>query len=495
MPTPKPLRISILCLAFTCLVLISASGYWGLRRIDENRPPTVYAPYKAHFYAWTVHWGRTEPVEDEFNWTALDRMLEFTEANHCQIVVLVNPNNPWATGGEARAPDDLDRATPLSDPAPALGYSACLYDFIYCLVEYIALYNPDLVSHLRYVNEPYFEHHWQLTASTYERDVEDYIRCLRTAYLAAHRAADDYQVSIQVSHGGLNYNRQLEREWYQQGEAVPELRPGILELFQSRNERSFSDVKNWEDFRRWVENYDVLPHCYWTDMLARESEWMDCFEVHYHFKPRFIYNELQAFEHAVLRAGGTLKPWFASEASMQLSPLGSTLFNARFHAGDMVKKWFSGMAFGLDGICTPITGYPPDRFFGLYDVDGNEYPAAQCYRFMRRLVPLPTVFQNISCEPFTAYRFRWGTSLVDIVWLDSLRDKDSSTGLYEPELPIHFRYGRVLDIFGQEIYMICPEKDNKITVSQEPVLILWNLQSAPPPDCSGRKRNNTMPDR
>jgi hypothetical protein len=409
--------------------------------------------------------------------------------------VQINPCNQWATGSEPRAPDDLDRVTPLNDPAPPEGYSVTLYDFIYTVVEHVALYNPDLVSHLRFVNEPYLEKNWNVTALTYEQDVEDYIRCLRTAYLAAHQAADDNNVTIKVSYGGLNYNRQLEREWFRAGDASPALRPCILEQVQSRYERHLSEEFTWLGFKRWVHYYEVLPNCYWCDMLAAQSEWVDCFEVHYHFKPRFIYAELGAFEHMVTEFGGTLKPWFAGEAAMQLSPDGTTTFEERFHAGDMVRKWFTGMAFGLEGICTPIIGYPPDCFFGLYDVDANEYLAAECYRIMRRLVPNPRQFKNISKDPINTYRFRWNRSLVDIVWVDRLWDYDVSTELYDPIRPNNFRVGIVTDIFGQEMERIFPGDKLPIVISQEPVVMVWKFLEIPPPDYTGSSKTSQTPDR
>lgn len=494
MSIPKPLRISLLTLLLACFLPLMAWGYWGLRRIDVNWLPSIYMPYHANYYAWNVHWGRTEPVDNQFNWTAFDRMLELTETNRSKTVVLINPSNQWATGGQARAPFDLDRSTLLTDPAPEFGYSNCLYDFTYKLVEHIAMYNPNLVSHLRFVNEPYFADNWNVTSATYEQDIEDYIRCLRTVYIAAHRAADDNNVDIKVGYGGLNYVRQLEREWYELGLVSPTARPVLLDFFHSRYERHFKKQLTWWDFEKWIDTYEIVPNCYWADMLAEQSEWVDCFEVHYHFKPRFIHHELRAFERKVLQAGGELKPWFASEAAMQLVPHGGTEFEERFHAGDMIKKWITGMAFGLEGICTPVIGYPPGSFYGLYDEHGEEYPAAHCYRFVRRLVPQPTHFKNISLEPVTAYRFRWNNKLVDVTWLDVLWDKDDTTEFYQPRVPNHFRVGRVLNIFGQEIDRILPQEGKiQVKVTQEPIIIVWDILKSPPPEHRGRINNQENP--
>ena len=339
------ISISFIILIGFCFTNASARDYWGLRNIDTRAPDSVYVGFDADYYAFAVSWARSEIEDDQFTWEALDNSLDMSERFGGKVVLVVSCDSRWATGGETRAPDDIDRRTPLADDPPQRGYSESLYDFTYNLVDHIAARDELVVRYLRFVNEP--EYNWEVDQD-YEQDVEDYVRCLRTFYIAAHTAADENDLEILVSHGGFYYVHSLARKYYRLGEENEALQDSLIALLQSRYERHATRINDWEDVTNLVEGRGGMPPNYWTDVMAGQTEWLDWFDVHYHFKPRFIFDELGSFEEVVQDSGGELRPWLAAEAAMQLAEGSLTEYDEYFHAGDMARKWILGMAFGLE---------------------------------------------------------------------------------------------------------------------------------------------------
>ncbi len=458
----------------------ASAGYWGLRNIDMSLPGEVYDDWNPRYIAWGFVWDRVERPDDTFSWGGLDQAVDFTAQRGAKAVFLLTPASSWASGGEARAPDDLDRSIPLTTTVPERGYSESLYDYAYRLVEHAAKRNPSVLGYLRYGNEPQYPDHWMTTEQTYPQDVEDYIRCLRTVYLAAHRAAAENGARIQVSHGGFYYYAQLERIWFAYGEAHPEAQDSLITLFNAMYERQWPlPISSWSDFRRRQQGQTGMPETYWMDAIAGQTDWLDWFDIHYHFKPRFLRENMSAFERAVIDSGGTLKPWFAAEAAMQLEAQGETVYEERFHAGDMVRKWIFGMAAGLEGICTPVVGAPPDRFFGLYSDRGQRYLAADAYVFLRSLIEPASPPADVSGGGFAAYRFT-EDKLVDVVWRDALSDSDSTDELYTPIIPKDAVVLKIYDIFGTlhgtgSVRQLVPS----LSVSQEPRVLVWEFQAEP----------------
>jgi len=450
-----------------------ARDYWGLRNINTRAPDSVYVGFDADFYAFAVSWARTELQDDEFNWQALDNCLNLAERFNGSAVLVASCNNRWATGNETRAPNDINRRVPLNAEPPEHGYSESLYDFAYHLVEHISERENPTARYLRFVNEP--QYNWQMSRDN-ERDVEDYVRCLRTFYIAAHAAAEDNDIEILVSHGGFYLNRNLEREYYRLGEEDEDLQDSFLILLESRYERHSTRIETWDDLRQRVGNERGMLPIYWTDVIAGQTEWLDWFDIHYHWKPGFIFEELGAWEDVVQDSSGELRPWLAAEAAMQLAQGSLTDYEERFHAGDMARKWVLGMAFGLEGICTPMTGYPPEHFFGLYNSDGQEYLSAQTYRFLRHLIDPTDDPEDISREMFLAYRFQEESSIVDVVWVDALFDDVEDEYAYFPQAPEDFYTATVFDILGEVIERFEPDQVDTLSVSQEPVVIVWDMR-------------------
>ncbi len=451
-----------------------SSGYWGLRNIDMALPGETYDALNPQYIAWGFVWDRIERPDNTFSWNNLDQAVDFTAQYGAKAVFLLTPASSWASGGEARAPDDLDRGMLITDAVPERGYSEALYDYTYNLIDHTAKRNPDVLGYLRYGNEPQYTDHWITTEQTYPQDVEDYIRCLRTVYLAAHKAAADNNAQIQVSHGGFYYYSQLERSWFAYGEAHPEAQDSLVTLFNSHYERQWPlPISTWNDFRRRQQGGAGMPATYWMDAIAGQTDWLDWFDIHYHFKPRFISENMKAFERAVIDSGGTLKPWFAAEAAMQIEEQGETDYEQRFHAGDMVRKWILGMVAGLKGICTPIVGAPPDRFFGLYSDRGQRYMAADAYAFVHSLIEPASPPIDISGNGFAAYRFA-EDRIIDVVWLDALFDTDRAVATYTPAVPENAVVLKVYDVLGTLLQTFAVRQlVPSTTVSQEPRILVW----------------------
>lgn len=447
--------------------------YWGIRNIKTNLPEEKYNELNAQLYAWGFSWDRLENPDDTFNWSYLDQAVDFTAAHNGTMVLLLTPSSSWATDGEPRAPNDLDRRTPLTEPIPEQGFSEILYDYTHKIIDHAAKRDPSTLGYLRYGNEPQYADHWQISNDTYEQDVEDFIRCLRTVYKAAHDAADENGVDIRVSHGGFYYDKQMLREWFEIGEREPRKRDSIIKLYYSRYERHWkNEISTWEDFGRLLTNRSGMPNTYWMDVMAGQTDWLDWFDVHYHWKPRFIFDELAAFEKAVIDSGGTIKPWLAAEAAMQIEAAGNTRYESRFHAADMVRKWTLGMAFGLKGICTPIVGWPPDRFFGLYSEDLEEYLSFRSYSFLHSLIQPQNPPVDLSGENVFYYRFDEEIGIVDVVWADALFD----TSIVEYPIPQNppegYESGIIYDILGNEIHTFYGGF-REVQAVQEPIIIVW----------------------
>lgn len=448
--------------------------YWGLRNINMNLDDEVYQDFNASWYAFGTSWDRIENPDDSFNWASIDAAIYFTQNNNGRAILVLEPESKWASNSEARAPNDLDRDTPL-DEVPERGFSESLYDYAYKIVERWMKADPNLLQYLRYAGEPQYYNldppHWIATKDTYEQDAEDYLRCLRTVYRASHKASEDYGGTIKVSHGGFYYDDQLVREWYLFGEAHPEAQDSLIQLFRSRYERHWHQTADsWDDIERRVNRQADIPPCYWMDLMAGQSEWLDFFDVHYHWKPRYIFDELGAFERQVLDSGGTLKPWFSAETAFQLNPNGDTDYDADFHAADMVRKWIFGMAFGLKGTCTPILGMPPEKFFGLYSVSDERYKSADAYVFLRSLIEPAEAPVDISNGDIKAYRFNEENHIIDIAWRDALFDADMDTKAYIFEKPSEDAIAEVYTIYGAHYEIANP---TSWQLSQTPIIIVW----------------------
>jgi len=482
----------IAALALLALTADARADYWGLRNISERLPDEAYRDFDADLYCFGVSWARTETADDQFNWDALNNSLDFAERYQGATVLVVSCDARWATAGQTRAPDDLDRRTPLNSRPPERGYSESLYDFAYNLTVRCAGRDRSIVRWLRFVNEP--EYNWAI-GRDYAQDVEDYVRCLRTFYLGAHAAATECDLDVRVSHGGFTLSAALVREYYRLGERDEALQDSLIALLQSRFERHSTRVRTWADVANLAQGRGGMPPTYWTDVMAGQTAWLDWFDVHYHFKPRFLTDELHAFEAAVRDSGGELRPWLAAEAAMQLAEGGLTEYDERFQAGDMARKWILGFVNGLEGICTPIVGYPPEHFFGLFDSELNEYSSAQVYRHLRRLIDRNLILnvEDLSERDLIDYRFVvedrndfqwddqwWG---LETIWMNALSDADSSRRWIpmpeRPEREDPYYDVVVASIFQEELarYQVRGDRENlpdSIEIGQEPTLIYWD---------------------
>jgi hypothetical protein len=461
---------------------LQSKDYWGLRNIEMDYDNNVYQSLNPQYIAWGFQWDRLENPDDNFNWSYIDNVVDFTASLDAKVVFLLTPTSSWASYGEPKAPNDLDRLIALDDPIPERGYSEILYDYTYKIIERVAKRNKNVLGYLRYGNEPQYPDHWKISDSTYQQDVEDFIRCLRTVYIAAHKAAEDNDATIMVSHGGFYYNDQLERLWYEYGEANTGSQDSLLLLYNSKYERQApKPIYKWTDFKRRMENQSGMPPPYWMDIIAGQTDWLDWFDIHYHFKPRFIFDDMEAFEKAVIDSGGTLKPWFAAEAAMQIEEAGTTEYVERFHAGDMVRKWIFGITTGLEGICTPVIGAPPDRFFGLYSDQDKRYLSADAYVFIHSLIQPESLPEDLSVNEIAVYRFN-EKNIIDIIWYDALFDTVQSTKKYIPEIPEEYRHSEdgffqanIYDIFGNKIQNFTVGDIPELKVSQEPIVIIWDV--------------------
>jgi len=470
-------KLFYLVLLFSCFAHLSAEDYWGLRNINVSYSDDVYIGLNPQYVAWGFVWDRLERPDDSFNWTYIDQAVDFTAKHNAKAVLLLTPASSWATDGEPKAPIDLDRRIPLEAEVPERGYSEYLYDYVYKIIDRIAKRNPNVLGYLRYGNEPQYADHWKISDQTFKRDVEDFIRCLRTVYKAAHKAANDNRASILVSHGGFYYNEQLERIWFEYGEANPDAQDSIIAVFNSRYERQWpKDIKTWNDFTRRMQSRIAMPPAYWMDVIAGQTEWMDWFDIHYHFKPRYIFDDMMAFEKAVKDSGGTLKPWLAAEAAMQIEEAGNTVYEERFHAGDMVRKWIFGIDAGLKGICTPILGMPPDRFYGLYTEDDKRYLSADAYEFVHSLIHPADKPERFDSNDVITYRFLENEKIIDFIWLDAFFDtvtKSVNHKIAKPSVPEDKYNCRVFDILGNELHFFGFKEVTELNISQEPMILVW----------------------
>ncbi len=460
---------------FICLLGgdVLSRDYWGLRNINTRMPDSVYTAFDADYYAFAVSWARTEIENDEFTWRALDNSLDFAQEHGGKAVLVVSCNSRWACGGETRAPDDLDRRTPLNREPPENGYSESLYDFAYRLVDHIAQRENPAARHLRFVNEP--DYNWEM-GRNWERDVEDYARCLRTFYLGAHEAAAENGLEIFVSHGGFNLSRSLARKYYRLGEENEALQDSLIMLLQSRFERHANRVNDWPDVRMLALGRGGMPPTYWEDIMAGQTEWLDWFDVHYHFKPVFIFDELSSFEETVRDSGGELRPWLASEAAMQLAQGGLTEYEERFHAADMARKWIYGLAFGLEGICTPITGYPPEHFFGLFNDEQEEYLSAATYRFLRSIIQPLDEPEDLSGEMNVNFLFHEEMADIMVAWQRAYFDSREGVSytLYV-ECAERYNLATIYSFTGEAIATVEQGADMELDIQNptEPIIIVY----------------------
>lgn len=469
------IKTTILLICLICIQSSSLFGrdYWGLRNIESRMPDSVYVGFDADYYAYPLSWTRTEMQDDEFTWNTLDNSLDFAEQFGGTVVLVVSCNSSWACDGEERAPNDLDRRTPLANDPPENGYSESLYDFAYQLVNHIAERENPVVKYLRFVNEP--EYNWVI-GRDWEQDVEDYVRCLRTFYIGAHNAADENEIEISVSHGGFYLVGSLARKYYRIGEEDEALQDSLLTLLQSRFERHATRIRSWDDVAGLVEGRGGIPPTYWSDVMAGQTEWLDWFDIHYHWKPRFIFDELTSFEEVVQDSSGEVRPWLAAEAAMQLAQGSLTEYDERFHAADMARKWILGMAFGLEGICTPMTGYPPEHFFGLYNDQQEEYLSATTYRFLRSIIQPLHEPEDRSDQQFRYYLFNEESSDVQVIWQDILFD--SREGIpYDlfVECTEEYRLVTVYNILGEILAQVEQGNDSLLTDinnAEEPLIIV-----------------------
>jgi len=462
-----------------------AQTYWGLRNMDYSWPDSLYQSLGAKLFALAqVGWNKIQPTSAKnYNWSFLDFQIDFVKRMNGVPVVLVGIQSSWASEpslyGGVTPPLDLDRTTPLTAPIPQKGYSTALYDFVYELVKHLNQVYSGTV-YFRMVNEPSGPGHWDINLSDstqWASKVEDYERCLRTFYKAAHDAESSTGLQVRVSHGGIMPIYPVEKNWFALGQNQPQLQDSLLALFNSLDERYWQIFSSWNDVVQYITNDTLrLYKQLWFNAFIRLTNWVDYQDIHYHFKPRFLADNIKAYETVLHDSGIVSKPWLAAEATMRINQR-RLPFDQRFHAADMVRKWVLGMDSKLIGICTAIIGSPPTSYFGLYDSSGNSYLAATSYRFLSSLIPNPLTIQKLDSMGIFHFRFS-GPNFVDIVWKDALFDTTSTDTIFTTGFPSGYDVCKVVDVLGNTIDSIVASGPITLQLTQEPRILIWRYTTS-----------------
>ncbi|MEM9023690.1 MAG: hypothetical protein AAGB22_08100, partial [Bacteroidota bacterium] len=276
-----------------CCLTASAQEMWGIRNLNLNYNDTVYTNLNAAYYASGAVWNRFQQTPGApYDWTSLDRVIDSTvNAFGGELVLLLDIAGSWAvdTGAGDQPPLDLDRSLDLAAAVPDSGYSPTLFTFVRDLMAHLdAVYSGTVW--LRFSNEPQFNWAEGHTLEQNDSVISDYIRCLRTVYRAAHDTTGiSDSLLAKVSHGGIYVDFWQKYHWYLLGgNGGIRVQDSVVTLFQSRyNERTIQDYTDWYDVVSKVRESGEKARRNWVLRLVAQTAWMDYWDVHYHFKPRF----------------------------------------------------------------------------------------------------------------------------------------------------------------------------------------------------------------
>lgn len=458
----------IVAVIFTIKLLPATNGFWGLRNINKLRIDTVLEKLNPTYQAWGINWSRTELSKGNFDWSDLEEAFEVVNQYNGIPVFVLSVKGAWAVpSGNQQAPYDIDRSTSLDDVIPDSGYSKDLYSYSRAFIAKSAeLYSGKI--YIRFVNESWIN--WKYTPANKEKDLDDYTRCLRTVHKACHDEESLHSLEVLVSHGSLVPEGLTLLKWYQVGDANPDKRDSIITLFQSQVERVqvgyYSDW-NTVDYAMNHSNFDKLEN--WSNTLIENTDWVDFHDIHYHYKPRFLKEDIETATNAIIALGKTPKPYFVSEAAMNLYSAASVNFTSTFHANDMVRKWITAMINDVEGICTPMIGYPAHLFYGLFNEDSIPYDAYNSYHFIKQLIPFKGSANIIRQDSIIHVSF--SDFKVDVIWKNALFDTDNNKISYsctfQGEQEIEF-----YDVEGKEISGIS-DSNFPLEVGQEPIIVKW----------------------
>ncbi len=465
-------------------IVYGQDDFWGLRRISTQYvdTPSIQDLKPVYWVGGNRIWELVEPSENNFDWEPLDDFVnDFVNSNNGVLHYLFEQGfSSWALDADGLVKDFEN--IPINDPVPDSGYSKILYNTIYQIVAHIAtIYDRPL--YLNYLNEPWFNNHWN-TNSNDVININNYRRCLRTVYKAAHKAGQDHGLEVWVSHGGFNIQQYLPYHWYitYQNSSNREKDSIALEAKSFFNDRSGTKISNFASLASFVNSQQHQDWRSWITRMARETDYLDYIDWHIPNKPRFTKEIMKVHDNLISSdpINGIPKPYFGSESYFVISDNGDTQYEPYLHAQDLMKKYIVGMDNEIITMCPPLhpAGENALTFYGFYDKkDTSETQAIKAYDYLRNLVPNPWQSGMHDLSSGNVYHFRFDSLNMDVLWKDALSDDDASGVSYEIDFFSDYGAASIKDVFGDSVGYINKCKQ-RLILNQDIKYVFWEAEAS-----------------
>jgi len=394
-------RIPVLSLIASLLLISNLYAFWGMRDYPEDGVDSLLERLYPEELLITVRWSECEPAAGEFDWAELDSSLVKCRVGRWTCIaptVVIDPVSEWATGGEWRAPDDLDFDTDLNEPMGRFGYSRTLYNFTYelmtrCQQQLLPDY-PWRSIDLSVVLGNDIASNWITTDSTLHRDLEGYRRSLRTVAKAVKDFDEEGDDSGHrfVMWGDIDLSPAIDADWLQAGNDAPEQRAEILGQVRFLHQRIANRFENWEAYQAWMATAEMARKLAWIDLLSQEARTVSYFNMRLTCKPHFLSEVVAAFISDIPNFNG--KDWKSTFAAFELEGGGEVEYSAEFLESDYARRFVSAIKDDFVSIFVPLISDTNGQWLGLLPEAGRVTRGADVFRAMRFEMFMPVDYFN-----------------------------------------------------------------------------------------------------
>ena len=389
------------------------------------------------------------------------KWIDESKRNGLRLIPSVRIGQGWAS---AKSRDGIGRTTsvPPADLSEQWseewGYSKSYYGFIHKFVKS----RRDDLDAIIVENEANTPHFWYGTA-------DEYVRVLKTAYLAAHRAKPEIIVMNSGCASGA-WAVCVIRDMLEDPRIGPEKVLGFANgyfaklknpKFQWRDAGDLETLARRKDVR---ENYERITH-----YLANYEGCVDLFNLHYYEDYHYLEDVLTWIRGRAKAAGYDLPPMAITEYGIRNVDQSYRVEGAD-HALEVVKKLV--VALSLDARLIVWYSLRDDMVqkVGLLDDDRSERMAARAFRFAVGKIGSRYRFASRALGAQGLWRFRFdhvkdGRKSLDVVWSEggSLPYQLGAKGDSEKR--------KVYTLMGEKIRPEEKDGGEEIHVSVSPVFV------------------------
>ncbi|MBU0753657.1 MAG: endo-1,4-beta-xylanase [Planctomycetes bacterium] len=424
-------------------------------------PETVARSLHVASMRGIARWDLIEPKPGCFNWNSItDQWLHACVDNGMDFIPSIRIGRGWFTQGRnlrgskqaSFPPDDL-----AEDWNPKWGYSKNYFKFIYSFVDHYKDSLPAIIIENE-ANAPQF---WAGTK-------EEYIRILKTAYLAAHLAKPEIIVMDYGIASGA-FGPVMIRDMFESSEKKPE------EILDFAN-RFFAKYKEprfrWdtpESLRSWAMRKDYDPHYERiTYFLKHGTGARDWLAIHYYEDVNFLDDVIGWIREKLPEDERSIPIAITEYGIRNLDP--EYEVSGLDQAREVCKKLIIGLALDMKLMVWYSLKEDSLDKLGLLESDGSWRPAAKAYNFIAKKIGQELEFVHGGQEGDSPRRFVFKSRtdparMLEVIWSDDgavetplLRGTDAAKPVFysvigEPIAPRRCEEGYTLEVTSSPVFV------------------------------------------